>query len=319
MRENLKRNKTFVKIQGIYTVALIISPPDLLERINYRKQVMTGETTQMMNEDAPTFKGNKSAFSKSKILLIVVIVIAVIILIVGIVLIALASKKEECEGQENSGPGSTEMQTSSSFCEYSEEAKRIDLDGILSRVKKTYYEKLPFRLPEDPDATREDIKKKYSAYNPTPDYIKDVTDTARNLFKDVNEVKVDSNKLKPRERKALSQLKHYLKTMFGQPFDMNFYAGDWMMGPTFYYSKQPISEVGKYLQGMLESLKPGNLEDVTLIETKLKVHKEGILTYMENLKMGKLHGMVYSQEACVSGRNALKRKYLNIALKNETG
>jgi len=37
------------------------------------------------------------------------------------------------------------------------------------------------------------------------------------------------------------------------------------------------------------------------------------------LKMGKLHGMVYSQEACVSGRDALKRKYLKIALKNETG
>ena len=113
-----------------------------------------------MIEDTPTFKGNKLAFSKSKILLIVVAVTAVIIFIVGIVLIALASKKEECEGQENKDHGSTGEQTSSSFCEYSEEAKRIDLDGILSRVKKTYYEKLPFRLPDDPDATREDIKKK---------------------------------------------------------------------------------------------------------------------------------------------------------------
>ena len=137
-----------------------------------------------MNEDTPTFKGNKSAFSKSKILLIVVAVTAVIIFIVGIVLIALASKNKDCEPQENKDHGSKGEQTSSSFCEYSEEAKRIDLDGILSRVKKTSYEKLPFRLPDDPDATREDIKKKYSAYNPTPDYIKDVTDTARNLFKD---------------------------------------------------------------------------------------------------------------------------------------
>ena len=273
-----------------------------------------------MVDESLTFKGKKS---KSRLWLGVFAVVAVIVLIVGVVLIVLAIKKdkdsEETEKSGNKDHGGGGEQTSSSFCEYSEEAKRIDLDGILSRVKKTYYEKLPFRLPDDPDATREDIKKKYSAYNPTPDYIKDVTDTARNLFKDVNEVKVDSDKLKPRERKALSQLKHYLKTIFGQPFDMNFYAGDWMMGPTFYCSKQPICEVGTYLQGMLKSLKPGNLEDVTLIETKLKVHKQGILTYMENLKMGKLHGMVYSQEACVSGRNALKRKYLNIALKNETG
>ena len=272
----------------------------------------------MTDEVFPTFKGNRSAYSKARILLIIVAIIAVIILIVGIVLIAFAGKKD-CEGKGNGDSGSTEKQVSSSFCDYSEEANRVDIDGIILRVKKTYYAKLPFKLPDDPDATREDIKKKYSAYNPTPEYIKGVTDAARNLFNDVNEISVNSDKLKSRERKALSQLKHYIKTVFGHPFDMNFYAGDWMLGPTFYCSKQPICEVGQHLQGMLQSLKPENLQDLTMIEDKLKVHKQGILTYMENLKMGKLHGMVYSQEACVSGRNALRRKFLNIAIKNETG
>jgi len=279
---------------------------------------MTEEKSQMMDEGSPTFKGNKSAFSKARILLIIFAIIAVIILIVGIVLIALAGKKKDCKGEENGNNGSTEEQVSSSFCEYSEEAKRIGLDDIILRAKNAYYEKLPFKLPDDPDAKREDIKEKYSAYNPTPDYVRSVTDAAWDLFKQVNETEMDSNKLKPRERKAISQLKHYLKTVFGQPFDMNFYAGDWMMGPTF-YCKQPICNIGSDLKAMLGSLKPENLKDVELIESKMKVHKEGILRYMENLKMGKLHGMVYSQEACVSGRDALKRKYLNIALKNETG
>ena len=286
--------------------------------VNNTIQVMTGETSHMVSGDTLTFKGKKSSYSKARIGLIIFAVIAVIILIVGIVLIALASKEKDCEKEENKHPGGKEEQAALSFCEYSEEAKRIDLDGILSRAKKTYYEKLPFKLPEDPDATREDIKKKYSAYNPTPEYIKSVTVVARGLLQELNQTKMDSNKLKPRERKAISQLKHYLKTVFGHPFDMNFYAGDWMMGPTF-YCQQPICNVGKDLQGMLESLKPENLEDVALMEGKLKNHREGILRYMENLKMGKLHGMVYSQEACVAGRNALKRKYLNIALKNETG
>ena len=278
---------------------------------------MTGETSHMVSGETPTFKGNKSIYSKARIGLIIFAVIAVIILIVGIVLIALASKKDS-EKQENKHPGGTEEQAALSFCEYSEEAKRIDLDGILSRAKKTYYEKLPFKLPEDPDATREDIKKKYSAYNPTPEYIKDVTDAAWGLLQQLNQTKMDSNKLKPRERKAISQLKHYLKTVFGHPNDMNFYAGDWMMGPTL-ACRQPICNVGKHLKGMLENLKPENLEDVALIEGKLKVHKEGILRYMENLKMGKLHGMVYSQETCNAGKNTLGRIYLNIALKNETG
>ena len=267
----------------------------------------------MKVDDSLVFKGNKS---NTRIWLTVFAVIAFIVLIVGIVLIVLAIKKE---GDDSGHSERTGQPDEVSFCTYSDEAKRIGLEDILSRVKKTYYEKLPFWLPGDPDASREDIAKSYSAYNPTPDYIKGVTDAARKLFKDVNKTKVNSDKLKPRERKALSQLKHFLKTAFGQPFDMNFYAGDWMLGPTFYCSKQPICDVGKHLQGMLESLKPENLEDLTVIENKLKAHKEGILRYMENLKLGKLHGMVYSQEACVAGRDALKRKYLNIALNNETG
>jgi len=266
------------------------------------------------DETLAPYKGNRS---NSRTWVTVFAAISFIVLIVGIVLIFLAVKKE---GDDSANSDGTEKETlSASFCEYSKEAKRIGLDDILSRVKKTYYEKLPFKLPDDPDATREDIKKKYSAYNPTPEYIKGVTDAASNLFKEVNGMSVNSDKLKPRERKALSQLKHYLKTVFGHPFDMNFYAGDWMLGPTFYCSKQPICEVGQHLQGMLQSLKPENLQDLTFIENKLKGHKKGILRYMENLKMGKLHGMVYSQEACVSGRNALRGKFQNIASENETG
>ena len=301
-------NKSYLCTQQAINIVILVGITYLIsvtrEKIN---------SSKMMVDETLAYKGNKS--NTAKIWLTVFAVIAFIVLIVGIVLIVLAIKKEGDRG-ETSGSQSDDTV---SFCEYSEEAKRIGLDEIISKVKKTYYEQLPFQLPGDPEATRDDISKNYRAYNPTPDYIKNVTDVARNLFKDVNKIKVNSNKLKPRERKALSQLKHYLKTVFGQPFDMNFYAGDWMLGPTFYCSKQPICEVGKHLKEMLKRLKPQNLEDVTLIEDKLKVHKEGILRYMENLKMGKLHGMVYSQDACISGRDALKRKYLNIAIKNETG
>ena len=264
---------------------------------------------------AEQYEVTRPALSKARILVIVLAVIAIIILIVGIVLIALAAKKKDCDKKEDKHPGGTGGQTSSSFCEYSEEAKRVGLDDIISRAKKSYYENQPFLLPSDPDATRDEIKKKYSAYNPTPKYIKQVTDAAWNLLKEVNETKVDTDKLKPRESKALSQLKHYLKNVFGQPFDV-YYTGTWMLGPTY---PTPIYSVGRHLHDMLKLLKPENLEDVTLIENKLKTHKEGTLRYIENLKMGKLHGMVNSQEACIRSRDGLRRFNLNIALKNETG
>ena len=268
----------------------------------------------MMAEESLKFQGNK--FSKPRILLIILAVIGLIVLVVGIVLIALSAKKKDCDGKEEKRPGSPGGQTSSAFCEYSEEAKRIGLDDILLRAKKSYYENFPFQLPNDPDATRDEIKKGYKVYNPTPEYIKKVTDAARKLFKEVNETKVDSDKLKPRERKALAQLKHYLKTVFGQPMDMNYYSGHWMTKPTL---PSQIFNVGKHLNALLNLFKPENLQDVTLIEEKLKAHKEGILRYAENLRMGVTHGMVYSQEACFASLSIMKSFYLNIALKNATG
>ena len=42
---------------------------------------------------------------------------------------------------------------------------------------------------------------------------------------------------------------------------------------------------------MLRNLKPKSLEDVKVIEQKLKSHKEGILQYKKNLKMGILRGI----------------------------
>lgn len=251
-------------------------------------------------------------------LMIALAVVSLAVLIAGIVLIILAAQRNDSSPNMKEGGQKKPTSEASSFCDYSEEAKRINLEGILSRTKKSYYENLPFQLPNDPDVSRDMIKDKYSAYNPTPEYIKQVTDAARKLLEEVNKTKVDSDKLKPREKKALSQLKHYLKTVFGHAFDMNYYAGDWMMGPTF-YCQQPICKVGKHLHDLLIFLKPENTQDMKVIEDKLKTHKDGILQYMKNLKMGKLYGMVYSEEACKSGRDSLKRKYLNIGLKNAEG
>ena len=280
------------------------------------------EASGMMAEYNLKYRGNKSStISKSRIIFIVLVVVAVVFLIIGIVLIALASKKKGCDDheKERKHPGRPGEQTLTYFCEYSEEAKRIGLDDILQRAKKSYYKNNPFQTPNDPKATRDEIKKMYTAYNPKPDYIKSVTDAAWKLLKEVNETKVDTKKLKPREAKALSQLKHFLKTVFGQPYDMNYYTGHWMMGPTFFCYKQAICNGGRHLSSMLKRLKPENLEDVELIEEKLKSHKEGILQYKKNVMMGKFHGMVYNQEACVGSANAIRSLNLQIAMKNETG
>lgn len=77
------------------------------------------------------------------------------------------------DGEEKQQAQVSCEQTLSSFCEYSEEAKRIGLHDILLRAKKGYYEYNPFLLTSDPDATRDEIKEKYIAYNQTPEHISD--------------------------------------------------------------------------------------------------------------------------------------------------
>ena len=79
----------------------------------------------------------------------------------------------------------------------------------------------------------------YVAYDPSPEAIKTRTDAALALLKEIRDKVINTDALKPRERKALAQVKHYLQHVFGQPYDVNYYAGDWMMGPNL-FCWQPI-------------------------------------------------------------------------------
>ena len=126
------------------------------------------EKSEMMIEDKQEIQGKKSSISKSRILFLILVVIAFVVLIIGIVLIALPFKKRDCsqndDGEEKQQAQVSGEQTLSSFCEYSEEAKRIGLHYILVCAKKSYYEYNPSLLTSDPDATRDEFKVKYTAY-----------------------------------------------------------------------------------------------------------------------------------------------------------
>ena len=207
----------------------------------------------------------------------------------------------------------------SSTCDFSEEAKRVGLGEFLNRVKATYFKLHPYDVYWDPEATEDKIRTNFVGYDPTPSVIKNRTDTALGLLSEINGTKINADLLKPRERKALAQVKHYLQHMFGQPYDVNYYAGDWMMGPNL-FCWQEICYQGYAVHNALGlHHKPYNASDVELIETKLKTHKAGILQYIKNMKMGVRKGMIRSVEECEAGINTIKRQYLNISLYNSTG
>ena len=204
-------------------------------------------------------------------------------------------------------------------CAFSEEAQRTGLPEFLSRVKDTYYKLHPYEVYYDPDVITSTIREKYVAYDPTPSVIKTRTDVASDLLKEISSKSIDTDKLKPRERKSLVQVKHYLQHIFGQPYDVNYYAGDWMLGPNLFCWQEICAHGYGIYNGIGLFHKPYNASDVNLIETKLRTHKEGILQYIENVKMGVKSGMVRSVEECKAGLNAISKRYLSVSLLNETG
>ena len=241
-------------------------------------------------------------------------VIVLVVFVVGIVLISVASSKKEGQCAQNTTSAPTQTR-----CVFSKEAQRTGLPEFLSRVKVIYYKLHPYNVYEDPDIKTSTIREKYVAYDPTPSVIKKRTDAALDLLKEISSKSIDSDKLKPRERKSLAQVKHYLQHIFGQPYDVNYYAGDWMLGPNLFCWQEICSHGYGVYNGIGLYHKPYNASDVNLIETKLRTHQEGILQYIENMKMGVKSGMVRSVEECKAGLNAIKRRYLNVSLLNETG
>lgn len=276
------------------------------------------EQLDIMLNEPKVKKGSK--LSKERLIALVVLAFGIILLIVGIVLIAIASvDKNSTKHEEQTPPTSTPVPQTYSACALSDEARNSGLPEFLNRVKTTYYELHPYEVYSDPDVPENKVKVEYVAYDPSPEVIKKRTDASLALLKEIKDKVINTDALKPRERKALAQVKHYLDHVFGQPYDVNYYAGDWMMGPNL-FCWQPICVHGHGIyNGLGLYHKPYNTSDVELIEKKLITHKDGILQYIENMKMGVRKGMVRSIEECQAGIDAIRGNYRSVSLNNASG
>lgn len=240
----------------------------------------------------------------------VVALAGVVLLIVGIVLIAKANN-EECTRSEEPETGR---------CGYSSEAKRAGLDKFLQKVQDTHFELHPQDLIFKPGGVKlDEYLAEFKPYNPEPGNLKRITDTARQLVKQLKDLGVNTLFLKPREKKALAQVKHYLQNNFGQPYDSNYYAGDFLMGPNL-FCWQPICDVGHYdIRMGLGNLHPRDLTQLRVFLDKTKLVAHTFSTYIENLRIGVKAGMVRSKEECSAGLKSFKRRYLQVSLQGVKG
>ena len=200
------------------------------------------------------------------------------------------------------------------------EAKKL-LD-FLNKVKTEYYKMDRQYSFHDPEVKTEQLLDIVAPYNPHPMAIKNRTDKCISLSKEFQRLNIDLRLLKPREKKAAAQLQHFLDSNFGSPYDQNYYAGDWMMGPN-YFCWQPICDIATTIEEHFNEkehgIQPKTVKDVEKIIYILKKFKLMFEQYQENMHYGVKAGMVRSEEACIAGRNVFKTNFKKVQTEGEKG
>ncbi|KXJ22656.1 uncharacterized protein LOC110252020 [Exaiptasia diaphana] len=273
-------------------------------------------------------EGNPKTDEKGKKIVYAVLAVGAVLAIVGVALIivGVVRKGEPCEENATVKPTTNVPPTTSSggISAYSAEAQRVGLGPFLENVKSTYYKMNPNLIVRNPDATPSTIRQEFSPYNCHPSALKKRTDAAKSLYNKGAKMLKDVNraKLAPRELKALMQAQHFLQSNFGAPYDENYYAGDWLLGPNL-FCWQPICGVGSDLSSHFNLKKtgfqPANEGDLEFVIAHLKNLSDSLTQYVENLKYGIKAGYVRSVEECEVGLLTMKRKFKTISKEGERG
>lgn len=235
------------------------------------------------------------------------------ILVVGIVFIANPRDCRECLDKDKMNSSMDDDQ-----CKYSNEANSSGLISFLTKVQRTYNEVHPdgrlylFASKADRANHASDL---------APSNIKNITDFARGLLIELKALNINVSRLKPRELKAMAEVKHVLEHNFAEPYDADYYSGDWMLGPN-HFCTQYICKIPYYISFGFAAMfySPAkSVKNVWIIRDILAGYNKTIYQYMANIRFGVSRGMVRSIEECLAGIDAIKGKYLNIARMNSTG
>jgi hypothetical protein len=234
-----------------------------------------------------------------------VLVIGIGCLIAGIILIVRAPEK---------------LEETPSKWGFSAEGNRVGLEKVLKKIQDKYFELYPNKIANKPSVSSDEVKKKFKPFDPSPLLIKQRTDSSRELLKELNNLKVSTNKLKQFEKRAIAQAKYWVNHVFayGVPYGYDYYNGDWMMGPDI-FCWTPMCHTTYEIQKAMPHFKPASVQDMEVLKDKLKEIGIGYTRVTENLRLGVAAGMVRSIEDCNSGLDAMRSKFRQIHVGGEKG
>ena len=134
------------------------------------------------------------------------------VLVIGIFLVVaalgfLVSAIVITQGKQDQQEAQIAEETGEDSCAYSQQATQSGLAKFLTKVRDEYFALHPSDLPYKPDISDEDVRKGFSMWDNTPAGIKKRTDASRALLEKIKKMMINNDKLKPREKKALFQVK----------------------------------------------------------------------------------------------------------------
>ncbi|XP_031562253.1 uncharacterized protein LOC116298050 isoform X3 [Actinia tenebrosa] len=196
-------------------------------------------------------------------------------------------------------------------CNYSQEALRVGLPEFLQKVQDTFYDLHPEKIYLKPNVLKKEILEKFQGYDPSPAKIKLTTDKSFELLAEIKGKKITKQLLKPRERKALSQVMHYLQHVFGMPYDGNYYTGYYLLGPGFFcVEMQSICTFTRLFSHWI--VPPSSVNEVQILLNKIKTLNHTFSQYRQNLIDGVRAGMVRDIDDCKRGLHSFFVFYRNM-------
>ena len=269
---------------------------------------MASQADKMLGGDEIKPEVVKGGMSTRWIVAIGVMAIGLVFGIAGISLLA-TSDSQAC---------ANEQEAQRDRCEFSNEATTSGFAAFLAEVQETYYELNPFELIYRPGGVPlPELKAKFKPYDPSPANLKKITLSSLRLLKELEKMDLNVDRLKMRERKAMAQMKHFLKHI-GMPYDGNYFAGDFLMGPNL-FCWQPICYLGRSIAHNLRYFKPSTVDDVNFLRDKFVQVNKTLSQYVDNVRYGVQAGMVRSLEQCVAGLNSIRRRSVQVSLKGDVG
>ena len=221
--------------------------------------------------------------------------------------------------QMQNGTNITEDNGNTNTCQFSVEARRVELGTFFAKVVNSYYKFNPQNIVWKAGATPVEKRRGYRPFDPRPSVIKQKTDAALKLLKELDSITKNYNEkaLSAREKKGIHEARQFLQHAFGTPYGGNYYTGDWLLGPNN-FCWQEICYLFHSFQAAIGWYKPMTLAEVEELRQLLEKFKDSILQYIENLKTGVKSGMVRSIEACHAGLDAIKINFPSV-IHSDTG